>query len=228
MPQRNRLNANVQTKIIEIRALDLKTALTHYGVQFGRNGFARCPFHDEKTPSFKVHANKFKCFGCGATGDLIDFVRRKQNAGIAAAVDMICQDFKIDARPTPGGLMRLDQMRMRNARSKKEYRALMVKWLDAHEAYLDAYDARERAAECGETPDDNTYVDAQFALIAAEEALERAECTMMEYAAQHPSALPIAPKAKTFTEKLEWTKAERRSPFMDCIRQDGTVRNTDV
>jgi DNA primase len=36
----------------------------------------KCPFHDEKTPSFKVKPkdNHFKCFGCGAYGDMIDFI----------------------------------------------------------------------------------------------------------------------------------------------------------
>src|SRR5229473_1001824 len=37
----------------------------------------RCPFHDERTPSFSVNAvdKLYYCFGCGAKGDLITFVR---------------------------------------------------------------------------------------------------------------------------------------------------------
>jgi DNA primase len=37
-----------------------------------------CPFHGEKTPSFNVHGDKqfFHCFGCGASGDVIEFVKR--------------------------------------------------------------------------------------------------------------------------------------------------------
>lgn len=39
-----------------------------------------CPFHDEKTPSFRVNDTKglFHCFGCGASGDIIDYVRWRQ------------------------------------------------------------------------------------------------------------------------------------------------------
>jgi DNA primase len=32
-----------------------------------------CPFHEERTPSFHVYRHHFKCFGCGARGDIFDF-----------------------------------------------------------------------------------------------------------------------------------------------------------
>jgi len=46
-----------------------------------------CPFHDEKTPSFTVSEDKqvFYCFGCGATGDVIDFVSRFSGISFVAA-----------------------------------------------------------------------------------------------------------------------------------------------
>ena len=49
-------------------------ALKRSGKQFK----GLCPFHDEKTPSFYVDKTRgsFKCFGCGAWGDSIDFLRR--------------------------------------------------------------------------------------------------------------------------------------------------------
>lgn len=57
-------------------SVPLKEACLHYGVEFGRNGFARCPFHSERTASFTIHNNKGHCFGCGWSGDLIDFVQK--------------------------------------------------------------------------------------------------------------------------------------------------------
>ena len=44
----------------------------------GTNLKARCPFHNEKTPSFYVTPGKnfFKCFGCGASGDIFTFVEK--------------------------------------------------------------------------------------------------------------------------------------------------------
>ncbi|PSR56733.1 DNA primase [Adhaeribacter arboris] len=54
---------------------------------------ACCPFHAEKTPSFSVNASKqiFKCFGCGAVGDGIAFVQKKENLGFYEAVQEIAQ-----------------------------------------------------------------------------------------------------------------------------------------
>jgi len=40
----------------------------------GRNYVAICPFHKEKSPSFTVYPNGFKCFGCGWNGDVFKFV----------------------------------------------------------------------------------------------------------------------------------------------------------
>lgn len=47
----------------------------------GSNFLARCPFHDEKTPSFNVTPSKqmFYCFGCGEGGNVISFVMRYEN-----------------------------------------------------------------------------------------------------------------------------------------------------
>ena len=47
----------------------------------GRNLTGLCPFHSEKTPSFTVYpeSQSFYCFGCGAGGDAISFVRRMEN-----------------------------------------------------------------------------------------------------------------------------------------------------
>lgn len=56
--------------------ISMKEVCEHYGLSFNRAGFARCPFHDERTASFKIHNNHGHCFGCGWDGDQIDFVKR--------------------------------------------------------------------------------------------------------------------------------------------------------
>jgi DNA primase len=50
-----------------------------------------CPFHNERTPSFNVDADKgfYKCFGCGKAGDLITFVRETEQLGFTEAVEAI-------------------------------------------------------------------------------------------------------------------------------------------
>lgn len=57
-------------------------------VRRGNNYFGLCPFHSEKTPSFSVNPNKqsFTCFGCGASGDIIDFVKMSQSCTFQESV----------------------------------------------------------------------------------------------------------------------------------------------
>lgn len=52
-----------------------------------------CPFHNEKTPSFTVYPDtrSFYCFGCGAGGDVITFVRRIDNLDYVEAVKSVAQ-----------------------------------------------------------------------------------------------------------------------------------------
>ncbi len=57
----------------------------------GKNYSARCPFHDEKTPSFSVNPEKqfYYCFGCGAGGNALGFVMDYENLGFPQAVESL-------------------------------------------------------------------------------------------------------------------------------------------
>lgn len=57
----------------------------------GKNYSARCPFHDEKTPSFSVNPEKqfYYCFGCGAGGNALGFVMDYENIDFPQAVDSL-------------------------------------------------------------------------------------------------------------------------------------------
>ncbi|MDD5924247.1 MAG: DNA primase [Clostridia bacterium] len=59
----------------------------------GRNMVGLCPFHNEKTPSFTVYGStdSFYCFGCGAGGDVITFIRRIENLDYMEAVKLLAQ-----------------------------------------------------------------------------------------------------------------------------------------
>lgn len=52
----------------------------------------RCPFHDDRSPSFFVfeNRNRFKCFGCGASGDVIQFLMQIENIKFKQAVSALC------------------------------------------------------------------------------------------------------------------------------------------
>jgi DNA primase len=57
----------------------------------GSNLVALCPFHEEKIPSFTVYPNtgKFHCYGCGKHGDVINFLREKENMNFNQALDAL-------------------------------------------------------------------------------------------------------------------------------------------
>ena len=57
----------------------------------GRTLSGLCPFHNEKTPSFVVYPDtqSFYCFGCGAAGDVINFVRKYNNLGYVESVKQL-------------------------------------------------------------------------------------------------------------------------------------------
>ncbi|MBQ7326080.1 MAG: DNA primase [Clostridia bacterium] len=59
----------------------------------GSNLRGLCPFHSEKTPSFTVYPadNSFYCFGCGAGGDAITFIRKRENLDYPDAVEFLAQ-----------------------------------------------------------------------------------------------------------------------------------------
>ncbi|MBQ9673132.1 MAG: DNA primase [Ruminococcus sp.] len=59
----------------------------------GRNMVGLCPFHGEKTPSFNIYSetNSYYCFGCGAGGDVVNFVMRIENLDYIEAVRYLAQ-----------------------------------------------------------------------------------------------------------------------------------------
>ncbi|MGI6752344.1 MAG: DNA primase [Anaerovoracaceae bacterium] len=64
----------------------------------GNNHKGLCPFHNEKTPSFMVSEDKqiFTCFGCGATGDVIEFVQRMDNINFREAIEKLAEEYGIE------------------------------------------------------------------------------------------------------------------------------------
>lgn len=72
-----------RTDVVEVVDKRIKLKKT------GKNYSARCPFHDEKTPSFSVNPDKqfYYCFGCGAGGNAIGFVMDYDNIDFVQAVE---------------------------------------------------------------------------------------------------------------------------------------------
>ena len=80
--------------IDEIRArCDIEEIIGHYVTlkRAGSNYSGLCPFHSEKSPSFTVFpaSQSFYCFGCGAGGDVITFIRREENLEYVEAIEWL-------------------------------------------------------------------------------------------------------------------------------------------
>ncbi len=90
----------------------------------GANFSGLCPFHNEKTPSFSVHATRqfFHCFGCGVSGDVFTFVQKIENITFPEAVRAVAQKLGI---PLP-------QMTYSSEAEAREA-GLRTKLLDLHE-----------------------------------------------------------------------------------------------
>jgi DNA primase len=93
---------------------------------------ARCPFHEERTPSFSVNAVEgfYYCFGCGAKGDAITFVRETEQLDFAGAVEWLADRFNVQIEyeeTTP----------QQDARRRRRERLLEL--LDAAAAFYQRY-----------------------------------------------------------------------------------------
>ena len=63
----------------------------------GANLIGKCPFHDEKTPSFTVSPSKniFKCFGCGKGGNPVNFIMEHEKLSYPQALEYLAQKYNI-------------------------------------------------------------------------------------------------------------------------------------
>ena len=64
----------------------------------GANFWACCPFHMEKTPSLSIKQDGqfFKCFGCGESGNVFNFIMKMENVDFLTAVEILCKQYGIE------------------------------------------------------------------------------------------------------------------------------------
>lgn len=86
------------------QSITVREAAQMYGIEVNRSGMACCPFHDDRHPSMKLNRDYFYCFGCGATGDVIDFVARLFGLSSYEAAKKLAYDFGIDPDKPPAAM----------------------------------------------------------------------------------------------------------------------------
>ena len=77
-------------------SVNVPEAARAYGLDVTRHNMVRCPFHDDRHPSFKLNPDFYYCFGCGARGDVIDLVAGLFHLSPYDAARKIAADFGID------------------------------------------------------------------------------------------------------------------------------------
>ena len=82
-------------------AVTVKQAAEYYGCNVNRGDMICCPFHDDRHPSMKLNRDYFYCFGCGATGDVIDFVSRLFQLSPYDAARKLMADFHLSPDKPP-------------------------------------------------------------------------------------------------------------------------------
>ncbi|WP_200978455.1 DNA primase [Echinicola sp. 20G] len=91
--------SNITTEKVKDRA-DIEEVVNDYVPlkKKGQNLWACCPFHNEKSPSFSVSPAKqiYKCFGCGASGDAIQFVMEVEGIGFNEAIKQLAHKYGIE------------------------------------------------------------------------------------------------------------------------------------
>ena len=135
------------------QSVTTQQAAERYGIRVERNGMCRCPFHEDKTPSMKLD-RRYYCFGCGATGDVIDFVSRLRGIGSKEAAILLAQDFAI---PYDGGADKPSKPQQQNTDEQNyqhmeryslrvllDYYRLLCRWKEdyAPQTPEDGYDQR--------------------------------------------------------------------------------------
>src|SRR5919204_3971142 len=83
----------VRAAVDMVELVQGRTPLRKVGARYT----GRCPFHQERTPSFSVNAvdKLYYCFGCGAGGDAITFVRETENLDFAGAIEWLADRFRV-------------------------------------------------------------------------------------------------------------------------------------
>lgn len=114
-------------------AVTTRQAAEYYGLKVSRNGMTCCPFHQDKHPSMKVD-ERYYCFGCHQTGDVIDFVGRLFGLMPYQAALKLAEDFGL--HPSPSNAAALSIPTHQPAESAREREGRCASVLTAYEQQL--------------------------------------------------------------------------------------------
>lgn len=71
------------------QSVSIREVAERYGVKVNRNGFCKCIFHNERTPSMKLYKDSFYCFSCQKSGDVFTFVQKMDGISFKEAFSVL-------------------------------------------------------------------------------------------------------------------------------------------
>ena len=104
-------------------AVHPRMAAERYGLPIQQGSMTRCPFHADRTPSMKLNEVYFYCFGCGASGDVIDLAAKLFGLSGYEAAKKLAADFGI-AEQKPSILARLQRGKTQAETERESFRVL--------------------------------------------------------------------------------------------------------
>lgn len=107
----------------------------------GNEWTACCPFHADRSPSFTIFdgGRRFHCFGCGASGDVLDFVQRAYDLDLPAAARMLGAGDLPTSRLRQGSAQRIAALEKSDLRRMAEARAIWHRAEPAAGTLAEAY-----------------------------------------------------------------------------------------
>lgn len=121
------------------QSVTVKQAAVLCGLPVTTTWMTRCPFHEDHTPSMKLNDTYYYCFGCGATGDVIDLTAQLFGLSSFQAARKLAQDFGLSPDKPPSGAVALPKPSTGSSDAQKEdvayclrvlhdYRDLLTRW----------------------------------------------------------------------------------------------------
>ena len=104
-------------------AVTPRMAAERYGLPIQQGSMVCCPFHADRTPSMKLNEEYFYCFGCGASGDVIDLAARLFGLSGYDAAKKLAADFGITEQK-PSVLAKLQRGKSQAEAERRSFRVL--------------------------------------------------------------------------------------------------------
>ena len=104
-------------------AVTPRMAAERYGLPIQQGSMVCCPFHADRTPSMRLNEDYFYCFGCGATGDVINLAARLFGLSSYDAAKKLAADFGI-VEQKPSVLTKLKRSKSQAELESRSFRVL--------------------------------------------------------------------------------------------------------